>query len=92
LYNPGVDGLFNIGSGTARTWLDLAEAVFAALDRPAEVEFIDMPPTLQAKYQYFTEAPMDKLRAAGYPGQFTRLEDGVDRYVRGYLTADDPYR
>jgi len=78
-------GLFNCGSGVARTWLDLAHAVFAALDRPANIRFIDMPPSLRAKYQYFTQADIRKLRACGYNMEFRTLEQGVDEYVRTYL-------
>ena len=92
LDNADVNGLFNIGSGRARSWLDLANAVFAAAGREPEIQFIDMPEALRGKYQYFTEAPMDRLRRAGYPGQATPLEEGVRRYVRDYLAADDPYR
>jgi ADP-L-glycero-D-manno-heptose 6-epimerase len=78
-------GLFNCGTGEARSWLDLARAVYAALGRVPEIEFIDMPATLQPKYQYYTKADMGKLRAAGYDRPFTSLEDGVRDYVRGYL-------
>lgn len=92
LDNRHVSGLFNLGTGQARSWLDLARSLFAALDRPERVEFIPMPDQLQAKYQYFTEARMDRLRAAGYDRPFHSLEDGVHDYVRTYLTASDPYR
>ena len=66
LEQPQVSGLFNVGSGKARSWLDLATALFSAAQRPARVEFIDMPAELRDKYQYFTEAGMSRLRAAGY--------------------------
>lgn len=89
--NPKVSGLFNLGTGQARSWRDLAAAMFAALGRPLAIDFIDMPDHLAAKYQYFTQARMTKLRAAGYDRPFTSLEDGAADYVR-YLTADDPYR
>ncbi len=92
LDNPGVSGLFNLGTGHARSWLDLASALFTAVGRPPNVKFIDMPETLRPKYQYFTEARMDRLRAAGYTRPFTSLEDGVADYVRTYLSAADPYR
>ena len=88
---PGVSGLFNLGTGTARTYLDLAHAVADALDVPRRVEFVDMPERLRGQYQSFTEARMERLRAAGYAGQFTPLEDGVRRYVQDYLTQPDPY-
>lgn len=70
-------GLFNCGTGQARSWLDLAHAVFHSLDREPRVEFIDMPEHLRGKYQYYTRAEMDKLKSAGYPGIFTPLEEGV---------------
>ena len=82
LDNPGTSGLFNCGSGTARSFLDLTRAVFAALDLPERIEFMPMPGDLSGKYQYFTEAPMAKLRQAGYPHAPTTLEDGVAEYVR----------
>lgn len=84
---PG--GLFNCGTGQARTWLDLARAVFAAMGREPEIEFIEMPKELQGKYQYFTEAETEKLRGAGYTREFTSLEDGVCEYVQAYLENRD---
>jgi ADP-L-glycero-D-manno-heptose 6-epimerase len=92
LDNPQVSGLFNLGTGQSRSWLDLAKALFAATGRALAVEFIEMPPTLIEKYQYFTQARMDRLRSAGYQRPFTSLEEGVADYVRHYLAADDPYR
>jgi ADP-L-glycero-D-manno-heptose 6-epimerase len=92
LVNPHVSGLFNLGTGRARTYLDLVHAIYAALDRPPEVEFIDMPANLRGQYQSFTEARMDRLRAAGWPGQSTPLELGVASYVQRYLSQPDPYR
>ncbi len=92
LDHPAVSGLFNVGTGRARTYLDLAHAVCDAAGVPRRVEFIDMPPGLRAQYQSFTQASIERLRAAGYGGQFTPLEDGIRRYVRDYLTKADPYR
>ncbi|MBY0334716.1 MAG: ADP-glyceromanno-heptose 6-epimerase [Acetobacteraceae bacterium] len=92
LDNPGVSGLFNLGSGRARSFLDLVRALFAALGRPESIEFIDMPADLRGRYQYFTEAPLDRLRTAGYTGQTTPLEEGVRRTVQDALATDDPYR
>jgi ADP-L-glycero-D-manno-heptose 6-epimerase len=86
-----VSGLFNLGTGVARSYLDLAHAVCDAAGRPRAVEFIDMPSALQGQYQSFTEARMDRLRAAGYAGQFTPLEDGVRRYVRDHLEGAERY-
>lgn len=89
--HPAVSGIFNAGSGQARSFADLAKAVFAALNRAPDIEFIDMPESLRSKYQYFTEARMDRLRAAGYDKPLTTLEDGVAAYVRDYLLREDPY-
>jgi len=74
-------GIHNLGTGEARTFLDLARAVFAALDAPERIEFVDTPAHLRPRYQYFTRAEPGKLRAAGYTRPFTPLEDGVRRYV-----------
>lgn len=92
LDHPEVCGLFNLGTGVDRSFADLANAVFAALGRPAQIDYVDMPITIRDRYQYFTKASMDSLRRAGYQRPFTSLEDGVKAYVRGYLEADDPYR
>ncbi len=91
LENPQVGGLFNVGTGRARTWNDLAAAVFAAMGREPRIDYVDMPAALRGKYQYFTEARMDRLRAAGYAAPMTSLEDAVRDYVTGYLATDDPY-
>ena len=91
LDRPEVSGLFNLGTGTARTYLDLAHAVCDAAGQPRRVEFVPMPETLRGQYQSFTEARMDRLRAAGYAGQFTPLEDGVRRYVRDHLAGAERY-
>jgi len=79
--NPHVRGIFNSGTGTARTFIDLARAVFAALEREPRLRFIDMPPTLSAQYQNYTQADMSKLRAAGYAKDPTTLEEGVRRSI-----------
>jgi ADP-L-glycero-D-manno-heptose 6-epimerase len=76
----------------ARSWLDLANALFSAAQRAPRIEFIDMPPQLVEKYQYFTQARVERLRAAGYREPFTSLEQGVADYVQQYLAHDDPYR
>jgi ADP-L-glycero-D-manno-heptose 6-epimerase len=91
LDNAGVSGLFNVGTGKARTFDELARALFAAFGKAPFIEFFDMPETLRDKYQYFTEARMDKLRAAGYTAPFTSLEDGIREYVQHYLLKEDPY-
>lgn len=81
-------GLFNIGSGQARTWIDLAHSVFAALGAKPRLEFIEMPEAIRDKYQYFTQADISKLRGTGYQGKVTSLEDAVADYVRNYLVTD----
>lgn len=84
-----VGGLFNCGTGQARTWLDLARALFAAMGRAPDIRFIPLPPALQGKYQYFTQAEMGRLRQAGYTAPFTSLEDGVRDYVRSHLALSE---
>jgi len=74
-------GIYNLGSGTARTFVDLTKAVFGALNKPENIEFIDTPNDIRDKYQYFTEANMDKLKGIGYEKEFTSLEDGTRDYV-----------
>ena len=92
LASPEVNGVFNLGSGEARTFEDLARAVFAAAGKPPQIDYIPMPATLRDRYQYFTEARMQRLAEAGYSGGFTTLEAGIEDYVRGFLATDDPYR
>jgi ADP-L-glycero-D-manno-heptose 6-epimerase len=83
--NPKASGLFNCGTGQARSWNDLAKAVFAAMGLDPRIEYIDMPVALRGKYQYFTQAEMGKIRAAGYAKAFTSLEDGIREYVQDHL-------
>src|SRR5579864_3184472 len=83
--NPAANGIFNIGSGVARTWNELARALFAALGREPHIEYIDMPETIRDKYQYFTQADVRKLRATGYDRPVTSLENAVRDYVVNYL-------
>jgi ADP-L-glycero-D-manno-heptose 6-epimerase len=90
--HPAVNGLFNIGSGTARSFGDLAAAVFRALGKEPRIAFVDTPAEIRDRYQYFTEARMGRLRAAGYDRPATPLEDGVRDYIERYLAAADPYR
>jgi len=92
LENTGVNGLFNVGTGRARSFDDLAKALFATLERPPEINYIEMPEGIRERYQYFTEARIARLRAAGYKKPFTTLEAGVEIYVRDYLNQPDPYR
>jgi len=83
--NREVSGIFNCGTGTPRTWVDLVSAVFRAMGREPNISFIDMPGHLKGKYQYHTQADLTKLRAAGYAAAFTSIEDGVADYVQNYL-------
>lgn len=92
LEKQSVSGLFNLGTGEARAFKDLAKAVFAACNREPRISYVDTPVEIRDKYQYFTESRMERLRAAGYTKAFTKLEDGVFDYVQTYLSADDPYR
>ena len=92
LDNREVSGLFNLGTGKARSFLDLARAVFRALGKEPNIRFVDTPSEIRAKYQYFTEASMTRLRAAGFTDPFASLEEGVTRYVRDYLASPDAYR
>ena len=85
-------GVFNVGSGKARSFAELARAVFEALGKESHLQFIDMPPHLQERYQYYTEARLDRLRVAGWRRNTTSLEHGVRAYVRGYLVQEDRYR
>ncbi len=87
-----MSGVFNAGSGRARSFADLATATFAAAGCAPQISYIDMPEVLREKYQYFTEADMSRVRAAGYDGQSTPLEEGVRRYVQDFLSRPDPYR
>ena len=83
--NPNIGGLFNVGTGKARSWNDLVKATFAAMDKSANIEYIDMPESIRHQYQYFTQADMTKLRQAGYSKPTTSLEDAIKDYVRNYL-------
>jgi len=92
LDNPGVSGLYNLGTGQARSFADLIGAVYQALGAAPKIDYVDMPEEIRDRYQYFTQASMDRLRAAGYDRPFTSLEDGITDYVQNYLTRPDPFR
>lgn len=91
LENPDVNGIFNVGTGLSRSWNDLACAVFSAMKKEHRISYIEMPEAIRDQYQYFTEAKMDKLRAAGCPVTFGSLEDSVYDYIVNYLEKDDLY-
>lgn len=84
-------GLYNLGTGVARSFLDLAKATFKALDKEENIEYIDTPIDIRNKYQYFTEANMKKLRSIGYDAPFYTLEAGIREYVQGYLSRNSYY-
>jgi ADP-L-glycero-D-manno-heptose 6-epimerase len=90
--NPQVNGIYNLGSGTARTFEDMARAVFKAAGKDPQIEYTPMPPAIRDKYQYFTEARMERLFKAGYERPMTQLEDGIADYVGRYLSQPDPHR
>ncbi len=92
LHNPQVSGVFNVGTGKARSFFDLAKATWNALGLEEQVVYVDMPEAIRDRYQYFTEADISKLRAAGYDAPMTELEDGVKDYVLNYLNKEDSYR
>jgi ADP-L-glycero-D-manno-heptose 6-epimerase len=85
LDHPECNGIFNCGTGRARTWLDLAGALFKAMGQEPHIRFIDMPENIRRKYQYHTQADISKIRAAGYTTVFTDIEDGVDLTVNRHL-------
>jgi ADP-L-glycero-D-manno-heptose 6-epimerase len=92
LETPSVSGIFNVATGEARSFRDLVTALFRAVGRAPEIDYIDMPPGLRERYQYFTQGDVENLRRAGYNGGFTPLEDAVARYVADFLDHDDRYR
>ena len=92
LATPQVCGLFNVGTGTARSFKEMMLSAYHALGLKANIQYIDMPESIRASYQYFTEARVDRLREAGYNGGFTALEDAVAAYVGGYLDRADRFR
>jgi ADP-L-glycero-D-manno-heptose 6-epimerase len=91
LQKGGNSGLYNLGTGKARTFNDLVKATYAGMDKEPVIEYIDMPEDIKDKYQYFTEADMTKLRNGGYTEPFTCLEDGVEDYVKNYLVKQFNY-
>jgi ADP-L-glycero-D-manno-heptose 6-epimerase len=91
LDHPNVNGLFNLGTGKARSFAELAKALYAATGSKLEIDYVPTPVEIRDKYQYFTEAKMERLRAAGYTLPMTSLEDGISLYVKNHLATDDPY-
>jgi ADP-L-glycero-D-manno-heptose 6-epimerase len=92
LATPSVSGLFNVGTGTARSFRDLIFSAYAALGTAPNIEYIDMPEQIRGSYQYFTQSEVDRLQRAGYNGGFTPLEAAVETYVKGFLDSADRFR
>ncbi len=92
LSTPSVGGLFNVGTGTARSFRDLMLSAYAALGLSPNIRYVDMPEEIRGSYQYFTQSEVDRLQRAGYNGGFTALEDAVDSYVKGFLDRADRFR
>jgi ADP-L-glycero-D-manno-heptose 6-epimerase len=89
---PSVNGIFNVGTGKARSFRDMISAAYATLGAHPNIQYIDMPEAIRGSYQYFTQADVGRLQRAGYNGGFTALEDAVETYVKGYLDRADRFR
>ena len=92
LATPKVSGLFNVGTGKARSFKDLIVSAYAALGTAPNIQYVDMPDQIRGSYQYFTQSEIDRLRGAGYNGGFTPLEEAVALYVKGFLDHPDRFR
>ena len=89
--NEDVNGIFNVGTGNAKSWKQLMQGGFKAMDKPENIEFIEMPENLRNSYQNYTCADIGKLRAAGYNKKFTSLDESVKDYVQNYLAKEFPH-
>ncbi len=89
--HPSANGIFNIGSGVAESWNELAAAVFAAIGMEPNIEYVEMPANIRNQYQYHTHADMTRLRQAGYDGAFRSIKDGVEDYVKNHLSKSNPF-
>ena len=92
LSTPAVSGIFNVGTGTARSFRDLMLSAYTALGARPNIQYIDMPEQIRGSYQYFTQSEVDRLLRAGYNGGFTALEDAVETYVKNFLNRSDRFR
>src|SRR5665213_2480270 len=92
LDTTSANGIFNVGTGKAESFRDMIGAMFKAMGRPANIEYVETPDSIRNQYQYFTKASVENLRGAGYNAGFTPLETAVGQYVTGYLDRDDRYR
>lgn len=88
LENKKKNGIYNVGSGAARSWNDLVNAVFKAMNKPAKIDYVDMPESIKEKYQYYTKAEIGKLKSSGYDNKTYSLEEGIEEYVCNYLMKD----
>lgn len=88
LENKKRNGIFNVGTGKAQTWVELVTSVFNSVGKPVNIDFVDMPESIRGKYQYFTEANLMKLRSAGYDKPIMNVQDGVKDYIQNYLLKD----
>jgi ADP-L-glycero-D-manno-heptose 6-epimerase len=89
---PDVSGIFNVGTGKARSFRDLIVSAYAALGTKPNIRYVDMPEAIRGSYQYFTQGDVGRLQRAGYNGGFTALEDAVGTYVKGFLDSADRFR
>jgi ADP-L-glycero-D-manno-heptose 6-epimerase len=92
LATPSVSGIFNVGTGKARSFRDLMLSAYAALGTAPNIQYVDMPEQIRGSYQYFTQSEVDRLQRAGYNGGFTALEDAVETYVKRFLDRTDRFR
>jgi ADP-L-glycero-D-manno-heptose 6-epimerase len=92
LDTPQVCGIFNVGTGKAQSFREMIEAMFKAMERAPNIEYVDMPEQIRGAYQYFTQSKVENLRQAGYNADFTPLETAVEQYVQGFLDRPDRYR
>ena len=92
LASPFVSGIYNVGTGSARSFRELIEAAYRSLGKNPDIAYIDMPEQIRDSYQYFTQSSVERLYSAGYNGGFTALETAVDDYVTRFLSKPDPYR
>jgi ADP-L-glycero-D-manno-heptose 6-epimerase len=88
LEHPDKNGIYNVGTGNAQTWIELVTALFNAVGKPVNIEFVDMPEDIRGKYQYFTQANLDKIKNAGYNKKIMDVNEGVNDYVKNYLLKD----
>ena len=92
LNNKNINGIFNVGTGKARTFIDLVKNIFKNIDSKSQIKYVDTPKNIRKNYQYFTEAKVNKLRKAGYRKKFTTLEKGISLYIKDYLNSSNPFR